>query len=120
MIVVEDLNVKGMMQNGKLSRHIADVGWGEFRRLLEYKTKWYGSVLAVAPRFLASSKQCSSCGYVASELPLRIRKWQCPECKVVNDRDKNAATNLKNWYTESSSEIDACGDRATGAVGNCC
>lgn len=61
VIVVEDLNVKGMMQNGKLSRHIADVGWGEFRRLLEYKTKWYGSVLAVAPRFLASSKQCSNC-----------------------------------------------------------
>ncbi len=93
-IVIEDLNVKGMIQNHKLARHISDVGWSEFRRMLEYKTRWYGSKLTLAPRFFASSKTCSNCGYPMKEMPLSVRKWECPQCGTEHDRDINAAKNL--------------------------
>ncbi|TEB07379.1 putative transposase [Pelotomaculum schinkii] len=96
-IVIEDLNVRGMLQNDRLSRHITDVGWGEFRRQLAYKTVWYGSTLIVAPRFYPSSKTCSSCGYVMDSMPLSIREWDCPCCGVHHDRDVNAAVNLKKY-----------------------
>ncbi|TEB04776.1 putative transposase [Pelotomaculum schinkii] len=96
-IVIEDLNVRGMLQNDRLSRHIADVGWGEFRRQLAYKTVWYGSTLILAPRFYPSSKTCSSCGYVMDSMPLSIREWDCPCCGVHHDRDINAAVNLKKY-----------------------
>lgn len=117
VIVVEDLHVKGMMQNDKLARQISDVGWGEFRRMLEYKTVWYGSHLVVAPRFLPSSKMCSVCSHKLPELPLAVRDWDCPQCQTHHDRDVNAAQNLKDWYlsTVSSTGIDACGDSSTGA-----
>ena len=120
VLVIEDLHVKGMIQNGKLARHIADVGWGEFRRQLEYKTKWYGSELVIAPRFFASSKQCSSCGYVMADMPLSVREWLCPECQSLHDRDVNAAQNLKKYHTGSSPGIYACGDCSGGAVGSYC
>ena len=120
VLVIEDLHVKGMIRNGKLSRHIADVGWGEFRRQLEYKTIWYGSELVVAPRFFASSKQCSSCGFVMADMPLGVREWLCPECQSLHDRDTNAAQNLKQYHTGSSPGIHACGDCSGGAVGNYC
>ena len=71
-IVIEDLNVHGMLRNKNLSRHIADAGWGEFRRHLSYKTAWYGSKLTIAHRFFPSSKNCSECGYVMAEMPLLI------------------------------------------------
>ena len=93
-IVVEDLAVKNMIRNKHLSRHIADAGWSEFRRMLEYKTKWYGSRLVVAPRFYPSSRRCSECGYVLLELKLSTRHWVCPECGAIHDRDVNAAINL--------------------------
>ncbi|ABZ85562.1 transposase, is605 family, orfb [Heliomicrobium modesticaldum Ice1] len=96
-IVMEDLNVRGMMRNGSLARHIADVGWGEFRRQLGYKTAWYGSKLTLVHRFYPSSKTCSACGYVREELPLSVREWDCPSCGVHHDRDHNAAKNLKNY-----------------------
>ena len=80
VIVVEDLGIKEMLSNKRLSRQISDVGWSEFRRMLEYKTKWYGSTLIVAPRFFPSSKTCSACGILINELPLEIREWQCAEC----------------------------------------
>jgi putative transposase len=112
VIVLEDLSVQGMMQNGKLARAIADAGWREFRKMLEYKTRWYGSQLVVAPRFYPSSKRCSACGYVMGELPFFIREWCCPECGIEHDRDINAARNLRDWYlsTVSSTGIYACGD----------
>ena len=94
VIVVEDLNVSGMLRNACLARHIADVGWGEFRRQLEYKTKWYGSRLVVANRFYPSSKTCSACGAVQEKMPLSIREWTCPACGTHHDRDINAAKNL--------------------------
>jgi putative transposase len=120
VIVIEDLNVKGMMQNRKLSRHIADVGWGELRRQLEYKAKWYGSKLLVAPRFFASSKTCSGCDYVMADMDLKVREWTCPDCSSLHDRDINAAQNLKKYHTGSSPEINACGDCSIGTKSNLC
>ena len=93
-IVIEDLNVVGMVQNRKLAHAIGDVGWGEFRRQLTYKCAWYGSRLVVADRFYPSSKTCSACGAVVDVLPLSVREWACLECGVVHDRDENAAMNL--------------------------
>jgi putative transposase len=94
-IVIEDLNVRGMVRNHLLARNISDSGWGEFRRQLEYKTVWYGSKLVVADRWFPSSKLCSDCGYKLEKLPLSIREWGCPSCGVVHDRDTNAAINLE-------------------------
>jgi len=94
-IVLENLNVSGMVQNRKLSRAISDAGWHEFKRQLEYKTKWYGSTLTFIGRFQPTSKVCSECGYYLDELPLAVREWVCPECGAIHDRDINAAINLK-------------------------
>jgi putative transposase len=115
VIVLEDLDVKGMLSKNKLSRHISDAGWGEFRCMLEYKTKWYGSKLVIAPRFYPSSKQCSECEFVLEKLLLETRQWQCPGCKSMHDRDLNAAKNLLKIHTGSSPGINACGDTSFGA-----
>ena len=115
VIVIEDLDVKNMLGNNKLSRHISDAGWSEFRRMLEYKTRWYGSKLIIAPRFYASSKICSCCGHQIIELPLSIRQWQCNICQSTHDRDENAAKNLVNLSTGSSPGIYACEDTSNGA-----
>jgi len=117
VIVVEDLNVRGLIRNKNLARHIADVGWGEFRMMLMYKTEWYGSKLIVAPRFFASSKTCCECSHLMDSLPLHIREWICPNCGAIHDRDVNAALNLLKWFlktTASSAGINACGDSSTG------
>ncbi len=98
-VVIEDLSVQNMIKNKRLSRSIADAGWGEFKRMLEYKTKWYGSELVVAPKFYPSSKKCSSCGYMFSELKLSMREWLCPGCNIYHDRDINAAKNLLQYHT---------------------
>jgi putative transposase len=118
VVVLEDLNVSGMVRNRHLARHIADAGWGAFRRMLEYKSRWYGSKVVVAPRFLATSKRCSGCGHVLEALALSVRKWVCPACGVEHDRDGNAARNLVVWSrlaTGSSPGIDACGEPSGGA-----
>jgi putative transposase len=107
-IVIEDLNVSGMMKNRKLSREISDVGMYEIRRQLEYKTTWNGIELVVADRFFASSKLCSCCGVKNSELELNDRSWICSGCGTVHDRDFNAALNLRNYGTASSAGI-VCG-----------
>ncbi|AEJ42019.1 RNA-guided endonuclease InsQ/TnpB family protein [Alicyclobacillus acidocaldarius] len=119
VIVIEDLHVRGMVQNRTLARAISDVGFGEFRRMLTYKCTWYGSELIVAPRFYASSKTCSACGYVISELPLSVREWTCPACSTRHDRDINAAKNLLRIGTASSAGSDACGDPSGGAALGC-
>lgn len=119
VIVVEDLDIKSMLQGPyNLNRSIHDVGWGEFKRMLEYKTKWCGSSLVVVPRYYPSSKQCSHCGFLKNKMPLSIREWHCPECNSHHDRDINAAKNLRNYYTGSSPGIYACGDSSGGGTGN--
>jgi len=94
-VVIEDLNVRGMLQNRHLSRAIADVGFGEFRRQLEYKMALRGGRLVVADRWYPSSKTCSDCGFRLDILSLGTREWACPVCGVAHDRDINAAVNLE-------------------------
>lgn len=115
MIALEDLNVKRMLANNRLSRNISDAGWNEFRRMLEYKTKWYGSKLVLVPRYFPSSKMCSECKYCIHELSLSTRTWECEKCHCIHDRDLNAAKNLLNYSTGSSPGIYACGDTSNGA-----
>ncbi|MFC4144694.1 IS607 family element RNA-guided endonuclease TnpB [Micromonospora mangrovi] len=93
-IVVEYLNVTGMLRNRRLARHIADAGFAEIRRLLTYKTSWNGGRLIVADRWYPSSKTCSACGTVKTKLALHERDYQCGACGLVMDRDANAARNL--------------------------
>ena len=96
-IVIEDLNVSGMMKNRKLSRAIVDLGLFEFRRQLEYKGKWYGCEIVVADRFFPSSKKCSSCGRLKNDLTLADRVYECEGCNLVIDRDANASLNLEQY-----------------------
>ncbi|MFF0522126.1 RNA-guided endonuclease InsQ/TnpB family protein [Actinomadura nitritigenes] len=93
-IVIEDLNVSGMVRNRKLARAISDCGWGEFRRQLEYKCRQAGRTLVVIDRWYPSSKTCSACGHLLAELSLSTRRWTCPGCRTRHDRDHNAAKNI--------------------------
>ena len=94
VIVMEDLNVKGMVRNHKLAESISEVNWGEFRRILAYKAAWHGRQLVFIDRFYPSSKRCNHCGYIYKELTLKDRQWVCPECGSLIDRDYNAALNI--------------------------
>jgi len=94
LIVVEDLNVAGMVKNHALAKHISDASWGEFTRQLEYKTRWYGSTLMKAGRYYPSSKTCSHCQTVKATLSLDERMYHCEACGFTLDRDVNAAINL--------------------------
>jgi putative transposase len=93
-IVIEDLNVKGMVKNHHLARSISRQAWSEFRRQIDYKSKMYGRTLLIANRFYPSSKTCSECSFVNKEVVLGVDSWVCPACGVVHDRDFNAAINL--------------------------
>ncbi len=92
-IVIEDLNVAGMVKNRRLARAISEQGWAEFARLLTYKAGWYGSEIVVADRWFASSRLCRACGAINASLTLNDRVWVCV-CGVRHDRDVNAARNL--------------------------
>lgn len=105
-IVIEDLNVSGMLKNGKLSKAIADMGFYEFRRQLEYKCQLYGSELIVADRWFASSKTCSNCNWHNPELKLSDRWFLCISCGSFLERDWNASLNLSRW---SHRPTQACG-----------
>lgn len=93
-IAVEDLNVRGMVKNHSLARAVSDASMGEVLRQLEYKCAWYGRAFVEVGRFYPSSKTCSSCGHVLDDLPLSTRRWRCPGCGSVHDRDLNAAANI--------------------------
>jgi putative transposase len=94
VVCVESLAVKNLMQNDHLAKAIADVGWGEIVRQLEYKAGWYGRTLVKIDRWYPSSKTCSGCGYVLEALDLEERAWTCPQCGMHHDRDTNAAQNI--------------------------
>ena len=96
VICIEDLNVKGMVKNHRLAESISEMNFGEFRRILEYKASWHGRVVVKVNRFYPSSKTCNHCGYVNKRLKLSDRKWTCPQCGEVIDRDYNAACNIKD------------------------
>jgi putative transposase len=94
-IVIEDLNVAGMSKNHKMASAILDGGFSEFRKQVEYKCKWYGSILTVVDRFYPSSKTCSCCESIKKTLKLSERVYRCDNCGTSIDRDLNAAINLK-------------------------
>lgn len=96
-ICLEDINVKGLLQNRNLSKAISDVSWSEFTRMLEYKAEWYGKNINRIGRFDPSSKMCSNCGHIKKDLKLSDREWDCEKCNAHHFRDQNAANNIKNF-----------------------
>jgi putative transposase len=98
-IVLEDLNIKGLIKNHRLSKHISDASWGTFITMLTYKALWNEKQIIKVNRFFPSSKICSCCGYINQNLKLNIREWTCSSCGSKLDRDINAAKNiLKEGY----------------------
>jgi putative transposase len=107
VIYVEDLNIVGMVQNRRLARAISDAGWGQFVRIIGEKADRYGRTVHTVSRWLASSKTCSECGHRLDELPLQVRTWTCPACRVVHDRDHNAAKVI--LAAGRAERLNACG-----------
>ncbi len=95
VVVVENLNVKGMVRNHKLAKAISDTSWGTFVNFLSYKLEKEGKVLIEINRWFPSSKLCSNCHYQITDLPLEVRAWTCPSCGTHHDRDGNAAQNIR-------------------------
>lgn len=96
-IVIEDLNVEGMLCNHRLAKAISSVSWSKFFTMLEYKAMWYGNTIIRVPTFYPSSQTCSCCGYKNPLVKnLSIRKWECPKCHTKHDRDTNASINILN------------------------
>ena len=104
VICIEDLNVKGMIKNHKLSKHIADASWGKFVELMGYKAEWNKRKIVKIDRFFPSSKACNDCNYINQDLTLSVREWECKGCGKVHDRDLNAA---KNILSEGLKQISA-------------
>ncbi|WP_234413262.1 RNA-guided endonuclease InsQ/TnpB family protein [Anabaena sp. WA102] len=96
VIVVENLHVKGMMQNHCLAKSIQQVGWGMFCTMLKYKAENEGKIYQEVDRFFPSSKTCHVCLNQVGSLPLDIRFWTCEKCQTRHDRDINAAINLRD------------------------
>lgn len=113
-IGIEGLNVKGMARNRHLARSIMDGGFFEFRRQLDYKARLYGATVVVADRWFPSSKTCSCCGSVKTELALSQRTYRCDACGYEADRDLNAARNLE--HLAASCAVAACGEERAGAA----
>ena len=114
-IIIEDLNISGMLKNHRLASAIADCGFYEFKRQLEYKADWYGSTIIKVDRFYPSSQLCSCCNH-RQKMPLSKRVFTCQNCGIELDRDLNASINLENWHalidypkTVSSTGL-ACGE----------
>lgn len=114
VLVIEDLNVKGMVKNRRLARALSDAALGQFGRILTYMAEDAGVTVLKARRFFASSKTCACCGWKHERLTLSDRVFVCEACGHTMDRDLNAAINLRN--TVSSTEINACGDRVSPGV----
>lgn len=121
-IVIEDLNVEGMLKNHCLAKHISSASWSEFFRQLEYKCEWNGKNLIRIGRFEPSSRLCT-CGYINRELTLKDREWRCPSCGEQHDRDLLAARNIKmfglqrqNLIGQVSGAVSAAEDVETPAM----
>jgi len=112
VVVIESLNVSGMMKNHRLARAIGDAGLAEFHRQIRYKVEWRGGAVVEADRFYPSSKTCSDCGAINEGLTLADRMFACPVCELQIDRDLNAALNLKKLA--GSSPVSACRPGSAG------
>lgn len=95
-VVMEDLNVQGMMKNHNLARAIGDVSWHRFEQMLKYKAEWRDIELIEIGRFEPSSKMCAKCGNMKHDLKLSDRTYHCDKCGLTIDRDLNAAINIRN------------------------
>jgi putative transposase len=115
VLVIEDLNVRGMLKNHHLAQAIGDVAFYEFKRQLLYKASWYGARVILADRWEPSSKRCSGCGWIDESLTLSTLTFQCDQCGLVLDRDLNAAINLKQLAGSSSDSQNACGAASADA-----
>ena len=105
VLVIEDLNVAGMVRNRHLARSISDAAMGELSRQVLYKARWHGVEIRLADRFFPSSKTCSACGEVRGVLDLSTRIYSCDSCGLVIDRDLNAAINLARWQPKEPSTV---------------
>jgi putative transposase len=114
VVVIEDLNVAGMLKSPHLAQAIGDVGFGEFHRQLVYKAAWYGCQVLVASRWEPTSKTCSGCGWVDDSLSLADRTFRCQMCGQALNRDLNAAINLAKLAGSSSESQNACGEESAG------
>jgi putative transposase len=114
VIAVEDLNVKGMVRNQCLAKAISDAGWGMFGTMLKYKAEKEGKTYVEVDRFFPSSKTCNNCLHKVPEMPLAVRHWDCPSCKSRNDRDVNAAKNIR----DEALRFLALGTSAAASGGN--
>jgi putative transposase len=120
-LVLEDLNITGIMSNRRLARAVGDAAWGELARQITYKQHWRGGQVVVADRWFPSSKTCSGCGTLRKDLPLKDRTYACDHCGLVLDRDLNAAANLAAWAEDHTRGEVRDGDRqAAGPVINAC
>lgn len=115
-IGIEDLNVCGMVKNHRLAKSISSTGFGMFRRMLEYKARWYGAWVEKVDRFYPSSKTCSACGYVLPDLSLGVREWDCPVCGAHHDRDYNAAVNILSEARAGAARSHAGGEPVRPAM----
>jgi putative transposase len=94
-IILEDLNVTGMLKNRSLAKYIADACWSTLVGMISYKARWYGKEVLQVGRFFPSSKLCSSCGHRHEDkMDLSVREWTCGSCGTRHDRDLNAAKNI--------------------------
>lgn len=109
VVCVESLKVKNLIRNPKLSKSIADAGWGSFVTMLGYKAGWGGRTVVAINQFFPSSKRCSCCGYINDALTLVVREWVCPSCYTLLDRDTNAARNIK----AAGLAVLACGENVS-------
>lgn len=94
LMIIEDLNIKGMVKNHKLAGAVSDCGWNMFETMLKYKSEWKGKKVEYIGRFETSSKICSTCGIKNDTLTLAVREWTCENCNTTHDRDRNAANNI--------------------------
>jgi putative transposase len=109
VVVMEDLNVKGMMQNTRLARALSDVALGELKRQVQYKAGWNSVEFILADRWYPSSKTCSKCGSKKDVLKLSERVYRCAFCGTVIDRDYNAALNLASLANSHSEGVNGPG-----------
>jgi putative transposase len=109
LIVLEDLNVSGMLKNRKLSKSISDASWTSFVSMLEYKCNWYGKMLVKIDKFYPPSKTCSNCEHKEEKMPLNIREWTCPSCGSIHDRDLNASINIlkEGWRQLTDNQLSS-------------
>lgn len=114
MVVLETLNVSGMLKNHKLARSLSDAAMSELHRQISYKVTRRGGTVIRVDRWAPTSKVCSSCGHCMEQMALSVRFWTCPACASEHDRDVNAALNL--LALGRGTALDARGDRRSGAA----